>query len=111
MPYESVEDLPTWSGMEVGRADWPAGTDYGPLLKGLPDDLCQCPHWGYVISGSLEARYADGTEEHIEAGNAFYMPPGHTGRTEEGVTFIVVSPEKEAKATQAHVKEKREAAQ
>jgi hypothetical protein len=21
--------------------------DATPLLKGLPDDQCQCPHWGY----------------------------------------------------------------
>ena len=25
--------------------------DATPLLKGLPDDRCQCPHWGYVVSG------------------------------------------------------------
>jgi hypothetical protein len=23
-----------------------------PLLKGLPDDSCHCPHWGYVFKGS-----------------------------------------------------------
>src|SRR5215216_2904914 len=27
--------------------------DQTPLLKGLPDDRCQCPHWGYVLEGSL----------------------------------------------------------
>jgi len=27
----------------------PAGTDLAPLMKGLPDDLCSCPHWDYVI--------------------------------------------------------------
>ena len=111
MPYGSVEDLPTWEGMKVGRADWEAGHDRGPFLEGLPDDMCQCPHWGYVISGTLEVRYTDGSEEHIDAGQAFYLPPGHAARTTEGATFIVVSPEKEAHVTQAHVKSKREAAQ
>ena len=28
-----------------------AGTDIAPLLKGLEDDLCQYPHWGYLIEG------------------------------------------------------------
>ena len=111
MPYKSVQDLPTWAGMEVGRADWQAGYDQGVFLKGLPDDMCQSPHWGYVISGTLEVRYTDGSEEHIDAGQAFYLPPGHAARTTEGATFIVVSPEKEAHVTQAHVKSKREAAQ
>ncbi len=23
--------------------------DATPFMKGLPDDRCQCPHWGYVI--------------------------------------------------------------
>jgi hypothetical protein len=30
------------------REDW----DLTPLLKGLPGDSCQCPHWGYVTAGS-----------------------------------------------------------
>ena len=31
--------------------------DLAPMLKGLPDDACQCPHWGYVLSGQLTVRY------------------------------------------------------
>ena len=23
--------------------------DLGPALAGLPDDLCPCPHWGYMF--------------------------------------------------------------
>jgi hypothetical protein len=33
--------------------------DLAPMLKGLPGDRCQCPHWGYVFSGRLTWRYAD----------------------------------------------------
>ncbi len=36
--------------------------DLAPMLKGLPDDRCQCPHWGYVFSGTLTWRYADHEE-------------------------------------------------
>src|SRR5436305_9781490 len=32
--------------------------DHRPLLKGLPDDQCQCPHWGYVFKGELVFHYA-----------------------------------------------------
>jgi hypothetical protein len=33
--------------------------DATPFMKGLPDDRCQCPHWGYVFKGKMTARYAD----------------------------------------------------
>ena len=32
-------------------------SDLAPLLKGLPGDSCQCPHWGYMIAGRLTVRY------------------------------------------------------
>ena len=47
--------------------------DATPFMKGLPDDRCQGPHWGYVIKGKMTARYAD-RDEVFEAGDAFYTP-------------------------------------
>jgi hypothetical protein len=58
----------------------------------LPGDLCQCPHWGYLIAGSISLRYADGTEETTSAGETYYWPGGHTGWSAEGVTFLEMSP-------------------
>jgi hypothetical protein len=29
--------------------------DATPLMKGLPDDRCPCPHWGYVLKGKMVA--------------------------------------------------------
>ena len=63
-------------GYSVNFASFHEDIDATPLMKGLPDDRCQCPHWGYVISGRVTFRYADG-EEVFEAGDAFYTPPGH----------------------------------
>jgi hypothetical protein len=82
----------TWGDQIVRHLDLPPGTDFTPLFKGLPGDLCQCPHWGYVLSGSIHLRYADGTEEVTTAGDAYYWPRGHTGWTDEGVTFLEISP-------------------
>ena len=31
----------------------PAGADFTPLFAGLPGDRCDCPHWGYVVEGSI----------------------------------------------------------
>jgi hypothetical protein len=41
-------------------------------------NLCQCPHWGTVLKGSINVRYADGREETVRAGDVYYWPPGHT---------------------------------
>jgi hypothetical protein len=69
--------------------------DQTPLLKGMPDDRCQCPHWGYVIKGKLTFRFAD-HEESFEAGDAFYLPPGHIGvQNEPGTEYLQFSPSDE----------------
>lgn len=83
-----------WEDMRVVIVSVPAGTDFGPLLEGHPDDLCPCPHWGYVIDGRLKIQYADG-EETIRAGDVYYLPPGHTGVAEEDTEFLEISPPKQ----------------
>jgi hypothetical protein len=75
--------------------------DATPLMKGLPDDRCQCPHWGYVITGKLTFRYAD-REEIFEAGDAFYTPPGHVPvKHEPGTEIVLFSPADELRKTEA----------
>jgi hypothetical protein len=81
-----------WGGQLVRHLSLPPGADFRALFKGLPGDACQCPHWGYVIAGSIHVRYADGTEEITRAGELYYWPGGHVGWTDEGVTFIEFSP-------------------
>jgi hypothetical protein len=81
-----------WNGMRVVVVSAPAGTDFGPLLEGLPKDLCPCPHWGYVMKGRLRIEHADGTTEVLSAGDVYHLPPGHTGVAEEQTQFLEVSP-------------------
>ncbi|MDT4893459.1 MAG: hypothetical protein QOE97_2494 [Pseudonocardiales bacterium] len=92
-----------WGGQLVRHLSLPAGTDFTPLFVGLPGDLCQCPHWGYVLTGSIRLRYSDGTEELTRAGEAYYWPAGHTGWTDEGVTFLEFSPAAELRPVLEHV--------
>jgi hypothetical protein len=79
-------------GLYTRYVDLPAGTDFTPLLAGLERDHCQCPHWGYVLEGSITVRYEDGTQDTNKAGDVYYWPAGHTGWTDSGVTFIELSP-------------------
>jgi hypothetical protein len=72
--------------------DLPAGTDFTPLFVGLPGDLCQSAHWGYIEEGSITVRYANGEEETSRAGDVFYWRAGHTGWTDTGVKFLELSP-------------------
>lgn len=72
-----------------------AGADIAPLLKGLQGDLCQCPHWGYLLQGELTVTYADKSEEVITGGDLFYWPPGHTVRVGKDAEVILFSPQDE----------------
>src|SRR5688572_10905277 len=75
--------------------------DGTPLLKGLPDDRCQCAHWGYVMKGKMTFRYPD-REEVYEAGDAFYAPPGHAPiKHEPGTEIVMFSPADEQRKTEA----------
>jgi hypothetical protein len=62
-----------------------------PLLAGLPGDSCPCPHFGYVLDGKITVTYAD-REEVFEAGDAFYMPPGHVPAAVAGTELVQFSP-------------------
>lgn len=75
-------------GYAVNFVEFRQDIDATPLLKGLPDDRCQCPHWGYVIKGKLTMRFADHEEEY-QAGDAFYSPPRHVPVKHEPGTQIV----------------------
>jgi hypothetical protein len=72
-----------------------AGADIAPLLKGLDGDLCQAPHWGYLIQGQITVTYADGMEESVQGGDLFYWPPAHTVRAGEDAEVILFSPQEE----------------
>jgi hypothetical protein len=87
-------------GYTVNFVSFREAVDGTPLLKGLPDDKCQCPHWGYVIKGRLTYRFAD-REEVFEAGDAFYLPPGHVPLADAGSELVQFSPSEELKAVDA----------
>ncbi|WMW22978.1 hypothetical protein RE476_03890 [Methanolobus mangrovi] len=84
--------------MNVGYGTYNEPTDIGPLLKGLPDDRCQSSHWGYVLKGSMVIKYKD-NEEIVNAGDIYYLPPGHIAVMEAGTEIIEFSPEDEYSKT------------
>ncbi|MCF6523551.1 hypothetical protein [Streptomyces sp. JJ36] len=115
---ESVE-LP-----ELGRYEWrtgrfgdqyvrfesvPAGFDDAELLKGLPDDSCQCEHYGYLFQGKFVFRYPDGSEDVVSAGQAYYARPGHTWKVLEDSETVEFSPADQFDRLMEHVARNLEA--
>lgn len=86
-------------GYTIGFETYTADADLAPFFAGLPDDRCQCPHWGYVLKGRLTYRYADGTEDTMESGDAYYARPGHTPVLYAGTEVVEFSPTSELQAT------------
>jgi hypothetical protein len=78
-------------------------SDLAPLLKGLPGDSCQCPHWGYLFAGQVTVRYAD-RQEIITPGEAFYLPPGHVPAAVAGTEMLMFSPQEELAVSEAAMK-------
>ncbi len=85
-------------GYTVGFETYTADADMADLFKGLPDDRCQCEHWGYVIKGKVSFKTADG-EETFETGDAYYVGPGHTPVLYAGTEIVEFSPTKELQQT------------
>ena len=78
-------------GYTVGFETFREDADATPLFRGLPDDRCQSPHWGYVIGGRIVFKFA-GREEVYETGDAYYAPPGHIPVIDAGTEVVEFSP-------------------
>lgn len=72
-----------------------AGVDTSPLFKGLHGDMCQCPHWGFVLRGQLTTTDVIGAEETVKANDLFYWPPGHNVRVDADAEIVMFSPQNE----------------
>lgn len=83
---------------ETFRSD----ADPAPFFVGLPDDRCQCPHWGVVTNGQLTFRWVDHAETYV-AGEAYFAPPGHLPLVMAGASVVEFSPTQELSRTMAVV--------
>ena len=83
-----------------------AGVDTTPLFLGLEGDLCQCPHWGFVLCGQLTTTDAKGALETVNANDLFYWPPGHNVRVDTDAEIVMFSPQREHSQVINHMIEK-----
>jgi hypothetical protein len=76
--------------------------DLSPLLQGLPNDQCHCPHWGYVFKGRMWFK-SDRGEESFGPGDAYYVLPGHTAGADATSEFLIFSPSEQIAEVEAHM--------
>jgi hypothetical protein len=91
-------------GMSTAFVTVPRGADLRPALAGLPDDLCQCPHWGYLLKGRVRMHTGSGAEDYV-AGQAFYWAPGHAPEALEDSEYVDFSPTHEFNHVIDHIRE------
>ncbi len=72
-----------------------AGVDTTPLFMGLEGNLCQCPHWGFLLTGQLTTTDAKGVQEIVNANDLFYWPAGHNVLVNADAEIVMFSPQQE----------------
>ena len=87
------------------------GVDTTPLFEGLEADLCQCPHWGFVLRGQLTVTDGNGSRETVRANDLFYWPPGHNVKVDQDAEIVMFSPQREHSHVINHMIQKVKGAQ
>lgn len=86
----------------IAFESYPTDVDPAPFFVGLPEDRCQCPHWGVVESGQITFRWPEHSETYA-AGDAYYAPPGHLPLITGGTRVTEFSPTTQLNETMAVV--------
>jgi hypothetical protein len=67
-----------------------AGGRTEELFAGLPEDRCQCAHWGYIISGTMRVHDAQGAHDY-SAGETYHWAPGHNLEAVTDAEYLEIS--------------------
>ena len=102
--YGAVADCTTKldGGYTVNWTTFREDIDMTQMLATLPGGHCSCPHWGQLLSGRVVVHYED-HDDVIEAGEAYYMAPGHVPEIAAGSELFMFSPTEELAATDAAI--------
>lgn len=87
-----------WGDFTVAFETCHGPLDPAPVFAHLPTGRCECPHWGYVVAGSITFRYED-HDETVRAGEAYYAAPGHVPLLTEATQLVEFSPTVELERT------------
>ncbi len=88
-------------GMAICLIRLQAGVKTDPLFAGLPDDRCQCAHWGYIQSGTMRVHGADGTRDY-DTGESYHWAPGHNLEAVTDAEYLEITKSEEYDALMDH---------
>ncbi|KSZ57100.1 hypothetical protein Z045_20335 [Rhodococcus pyridinivorans KG-16] len=85
-----------WGDLEVGYTTTAGPRDCTELYRaaGLPGGICMCPHYGYVLTGSITACYPDTDQEDetAVAGEVYFFPAGHILKYRDQTSHLEFNP-------------------
>lgn len=93
--HKGFGDVTGYTGISGEYFSLEAGVDTSPLFQGLDGDMCQCPHWGYVLCGQITTTDGAGRKETVRTNDLFYWPPGHNVKVDEDSEIVMFSPQHE----------------
>jgi hypothetical protein len=65
-----------WGWITVAFEKAHAGQDASAMVRGLPGDRCQAPHWGFLFSGRIAVHFDDRTETIEGVAARYYIAAG-----------------------------------
>jgi hypothetical protein len=107
---ESIPEKTEFGDLTPAYGEYPKGMDVDMVLEGLPNNMCPCPHWGYVVKGKMRLKYLDGSTEVVKTGDVYYFPANHTAEIEEDFASVEFSPKHEFWEVMAHIAKKMQGA-
>lgn len=100
-PPRTQVDIVRLEGFTIGRFTFQPGWRWSDCIKpAVGTESCQLSHVGYAVSGRITIRLPDGSEQAIQAGESYTIPPGHDAWVEGEEPFVgleVMSAEQFAK--------------
>jgi hypothetical protein len=73
-------DLVNLGGGSVGLATFEPGWKWSNDVKPIAGtELCEAPHFMYLISGRMKIVFPDGKDVEVGPGDVAVIPPGHDG--------------------------------
>jgi quercetin dioxygenase-like cupin family protein len=77
-PAKTRVEVVRLTGYTIGRFIFEPGWRWSECVKPVAGtDSCQVNHVGYAVEGQIVVRLQDGTEQMIQTGDSYTIPPGH----------------------------------
>ncbi len=77
-PNKTTVDIVRMGGVAASRMWLEPGWRWSECIKPIAGgESCQAHHVGFLQSGAMHVVHEDGTEQEIQAGQAYVIDPGH----------------------------------